>query len=588
MANKAIPILMALSGDKCGTKYPLDQDTIRLGRHPDCEVVVDVNAVSRFHAHIVRAGDRFVIEDLESRNGTFLNGKKAVGRVPLDDNDRIKICDTLFVYRSNAGNEPPPDKAPFDVRESDDDNATTVLTSIDATPSAEMMVTVQAEAKLKAMLQISDAIGRTLELDELFPKILDALFIVFPNADRALLVLADPSGKLIPRAVKHRRGKDDTVRFSRTIVRTAMDERMAILSADASSDERFSMAQSIADFSIRSVMCVPLLSHQGQKSLGVLQIDTQSQKHRFEAEDLQILTSVAAQASISIENAQMAGEMLNQARTQRELLFAKQVQASFLPKAMPEIPGYRFWAFYEAAGQVGGDYYDFVKLPNERHAVVVGDVAGKGVPAALMMANATSHTKVALLTHPDNFAEAMSQINNAICGAGIDDKFITSGLCVIDTRSHRLTIVNAGHMSPMIRRADGTIDEPADIEMTGLPIGIVEDFVYESVEADTAVGDVVVLFSDGISEAMNSNNEEYSIDRIRQKLRSVDLPPDKLGEFLLKDVKDHVGGHIQSDDITLVVFGRVDASEQPTPAKAEANLTATPPHNAEPPTSQEF
>jgi serine phosphatase RsbU (regulator of sigma subunit) len=547
------PVLQVLTGKSAGTLYPLVQECVRLGRHPECEVVVDLNSVSRFHAQLVRDGENYLLEDLGSRNGSYINGRRAEGRVPLNDNDRVRICDTLFVYRTKAEGELAP--APPRAEEHENETTTTILSSIDASSSVDVLAKVNPEGKLRAVLEISQAIGQTLDLDTIYPKVLDSLFTIFPQADRALILLLDAAERLVPKCVKHRREDRDTVRFSKTIVRRAMGEQKAILSKDASSDERFALAESIADFRIRSVMCVPLLAGD-RKPMGVIQIDTQSAHQQFDEDDLQILASVANQASTMLENARLHSEILKQERIRRELGFAKDVQAGFLPRRMPRVPGYDFWAYYEAAGQVGGDYYDFLTLPNGRQAIVLGDVSGKGVPAALLMAKATSDTKVALLTNPDSPAAAMGVLNNLICAASLEDKFITMALCVIDPATHCLTIVNAGHMSPMIRRASGAIEEPAHQEVSGLPAGVMEDFSYQAVEAPLAVGDCVVLFSDGISEAMNGKDEAYSIERIRSLLHSVPVSGGQFGELLIKDVRQHMGDRPQSDDISLVVFTR--------------------------------
>lgn len=544
------PTIQVLNGKQVGKKFELTQDQLRMGRHPDCEIPIDLNSVSRFHAHITKSGGDYVIEDLDSRNGTFVNGRKIEGPTALNDNDRIKICDILFVYRTLAQVQPTPT-----INAVEDEGKSTVVSTLDANDSKPGTIVVQAEAKLRAIIDISQAIGQTLDPDLLFPKILDSLFKIFPQADRGLIILLDGEGNLVPRCTRHRRGNEDTVRFSKTIVQQAMAQKQAILSADASSDDRFSMAQSIADFRIRSIMCVPLLGAT-QKALGVLQLDTQSYHQQFNMEDLQILVSVASQAAIAVENAEMHSEILDQTRIQRELAFAREVQAGFLPHSMPKFAGYNFWAYYEAAGMVGGDYYDFLKLPNGRQAVIVGDVSGKGVPAALFMAKVTSDTRVALLTNPDDPAAAMAAINNSVCEAAIPDKFITLALCVIDPVSHVMTIVNAGHMSPVIRRADGSLEEPAGEKITGLPIGVMEDFSYESIDVELAEKNDVVLYSDGINEAMNAHQQQYTTDKLRAKVKALNVAPPQLGEAIVRDVREHVAGYKQSDDMTLVVFAR--------------------------------
>lgn len=545
------PTLQIMSGDQAGTEISLTQATVRLGRHPTCEVLIDMNAVSRFHAQLVRENGQYYIEDLNSRNGTFVNGAKIEGKTLLSDNDRVKICDMLLAYRVSAGaGAPPPPPAP-----PEDDHASTILKTIDASQSPDAMMKVRPEAKLRAVLDISQAIGQSLDQNAIFEKILDSLFRIFPQADRAMLILAEDQEQLRIKSLKLRRPSDETVRFSRTIVRQAMSEKKAILSADAASDERFSMSQSIADFRIRSVMCVPLLA-QDQDAMGVIQIDTQSYHQKFEEEDLQILTSVAAQAAVSIENARMHEEILSQERMQRELEFAREVQHGFLPKGTPKIPGYHFWAYYEAAGQVGGDFYDFVSLPEDRLAIFVSDVSGKGVPAALLMAKASSDARVALFQSPHDAARATALMNRAVCDAQLDDRFITMILCIVDLQRNKLSITSAGHMSPIIRRADGSVREPIGDMESGLPIGVLDDFEYVAVETDLEPGDCVVLFSDGISEAMDQSNRLYTIERIREQVAALSPPAEELGEALLHDVKRHADEFRQSDDMTLVVFSR--------------------------------
>jgi len=183
--------------------------------------------------------------------------------------------------------------------------------------------------------------------------VLNSLFKIFVQADRAFIVMKTEGGQLVPLATKVRReGADDTIRVSRTIVNQVMEAKEAILSADAASDQKFEMSQSIADFRIRAMMCAPLLDSEG-KAMGVLQIDTLDQRKRFQKEDLDVLASVAAQAGIAIDNAQMHETALKQKAMERDLEVAKEVQKSFLPEKPPEVPGYRFFNYYQPANHIG-------------------------------------------------------------------------------------------------------------------------------------------------------------------------------------------------------------------------------------------
>jgi sigma-B regulation protein RsbU (phosphoserine phosphatase) len=538
--------LQVLRGSNAGREYDLAEQEILLGRDPACQIVIDDPAASRKHARLVLEEGAYVIEDLRSRNHTYVNGEPISGKVRLKDNYQFRIGQTLFVFRSHL---------PQAV-EQPEGHAVTVLDSADARSSADTAVKVDAERRLAAVLQITRALGRTLDLEDVLSKMLDGLLEIFPHADRALVLLLDGQ-RLVPKAAKHRRAQQDSIQYSQTIVRRAMAQRQAILSEDAAGDQRFPQVQSIADFRIRSIMCVPLLS-QEDSALGVIQLDTQKEGAPFSSDDLHILTSVATQASISIGYAQLHDRMLEQARFQKEMDLAQNVQQSFLPHATPELAGYGFWAYYLAAGKVGGDFYDFLRLPGGNQAVLLGDVAGKGVPAALMMAKASTMCKLALWSHPHDLTQAVGQINNEICAAGPDATFVTLVLSVIDPRTHEITFANAGHMSPMLRRADGTIDQPADDNVRGYPLGIARDVCYDTTSIRLAAGESVVLYSDGITDAMNARRELYTTERLYEQLRGMEARgPIEIGEALLADLRRHTADCQQNDDISLVVFGRV-------------------------------
>ena len=539
--------LRVLQGNETGRKYDLVSEEILIGRDSGCQVSIDDRAASRKHARLVFENSGYAIEDLDSMNHTYVNGEQINGKVPLKDDYQVKIGQTLFVFRS---------RMPAAV-EQPESRGVTVLESADARSSVDTSINVNAERKLAAILRITQALGRTLDLENVLSKMLDGLFEIFPSADRALVLLLD-GGRLVPKAARHRRDVQDSIQYSKTIVEKAMADRQAILSEDAAGDERFPQAQSVVDLRIRSVMCVPLLS-QEFSPLGIIQLDTQKAGIAFNSDDLHILSSVASQASVSIEYAQLHDEMLRQAKLQKEMDIAQGVQQSFLPKTMPELGGYGFWAYYVAAGKVGGDFYDFFRLPNGNQAVLLGDVAGKGVPAALMMVKASTVCKVALLSHPDNLGAAVGAINNEVCEAAVDASFVTLVLGVIDPRTHQVTFANAGHFSPLLRRANGTIDQPADDNVRNFPLGIFRDVGYETTSVGLAPGESILLFSDGISDAMNPQRELYSVERIHQQLRGMHgKGPAEIGEALLADLRRHVAGCEQYDDISLVVFGRVE------------------------------
>ncbi|MEL7266220.1 MAG: FHA domain-containing protein, partial [Planctomycetota bacterium] len=325
---------------------------IIIGRHPECEIIVEVGAVSRRHAKIIGSNGSFFVEDMKSRNGTFLNGQLVSGRMPLTAGDSLRICDVDLLFQDDlavgvdAGTQMTFDGTQFGVMMVDDVDKPTDLSNsgIDFRSSATSGVTVtaSAEAKLQAMIEIGKTLGQALKLDEVLPRVLDALFNIFPQADRGFVVLQDEaSDALIPRWVKsrHAGGNDEMVRISRTIIREAM-AKGALHSMDAANDGRFDASQSIADFRIRSLICAPLLNSEGVP-FGALQIDTTSNQGQFAAEDVDLLSSVATQAATVIRNAQLHEQALQQREVEQDLKLATEVQQAFLPQAPLEIPGWR-------------------------------------------------------------------------------------------------------------------------------------------------------------------------------------------------------------------------------------------------------
>ncbi|HVX13217.1 MAG TPA: SpoIIE family protein phosphatase [Pirellulales bacterium] len=552
--------LRALNGTEQGKLYRLDRANSILGRHPDCDIVLDEGAVSRQHAQISSASNEFFVEDLGSRNGTTVNGQPVRGRRRLYNNDQVKICDLLFSFQEGEPGQPPRDPwgGPVTLFEDPSGSSTSTIMStleIKSSRAGLRVSAVNPEMKLEALLEISRNLGSAISLDQVLPKILDSLFKIFLQADRGFLVLQGPDPTiLVPKAMKLRRGDaEDTIRISRTIVRKAMDGKEAILSADAASDARFDSSQSIADFRIRSMMCAPLLSSEGN-AMGVIQIDTLDQRTPFSQADLDLLASVASQAAFAVENAQLHEAALRQKALERDLELAHTVQQGFLPHKSPAIASYEFFDFYEPANQVGGDYFDYIVLPHNRLAILVADVSGKGMPAALLMAKLSAEAKYALVSEVGP-GGALFRLNAQFAQASWADRFVTMAVLVLDLERHEVQIANAGHLPPYLRRQNGTV-EPVGVDQISVPLGVIDELECEQVSVSLAPGDSLVLFTDGISEAMNMNNDLYGLARISQQ---VALPTDgvkQLGEQILKDVKLFVGKRSQSDDMCLLCLGR--------------------------------
>jgi serine phosphatase RsbU (regulator of sigma subunit)/pSer/pThr/pTyr-binding forkhead associated (FHA) protein len=534
-------VLRILEGPGAGQVHPLADQEVLIGRDPGCAVVLDHKSTSRRHARIVREHDRWLIEDLRSTNHTFVNDMPTSGRVALNDQDRIRVGQSTILFQTAASESSVPNER------------MTLVDRIGALRPLHTIVDLKPEAKLQAILEITEVLGHSLDLDELLPKIVVGLTTIFPRADRAIALLRE-GGVLVPKAVKHRQDDLANFEYSRTLVEHAMTEREAILCKDVLSDQRLAAAVSLVSSGVRSVMCVPLLLQNGD-AVGVIQLDTQSEHAPFTSEDMRILASMASQVSMAIEYCEQHKERVIQTRLREEMDFAKQVQRSLMPHSEPAIEGYEFWSYYLAAHKVGGDFFDYLALPNGKEAVILGDVSGKGVPAALVMAKISTVCKIELLSCQDDPGKALDSINH---GLDSEPHFVTLVLCMIDPRTHEITTGSAGHMSPMVCRRDGTIDEPVDGALRGVALGILDDFHYEMVTTALAPGECIVLYSDGVSEAMDAEDRTYSSQRLARLLSTLaGHGVEEVGNTVLRDVARHRGNSDQSDDITLVVFRRL-------------------------------
>ena len=543
--------------------YDLTKAETVIGRLPECDIQLNSNMVSRKHAHVVLTDEGAEIEDLGSGNGTFLNGQKIAGRTPLANGDRVKFGPILFRFEGEemaAGDdssarvlEQAAAVAGVDVEVEEGDGSSTIMGAAEQTEGFGLL-DVQPAAKLKAVLEISRSLAGTLEVEKLLPRILDSLFSIFPHADRGCILLEDDDGKMVPRAMKHRvESEDASVRLSSTILNQVLEQKKAILSADAASDDRFSASESISALTIRSMMCAPLLNLQGDP-VGVINIDTQNPLSQFKKEDLEILIAVAGQAALSYESAKLLSSYIEKQKQDSEMQIAQNVQTALLPEEMPAYDGYEFFATYESAQAVGGDYYDVVPLSDGKVALAFGDVAGKGVPGALVMSRISSVVR-STVELVDDVLEAVERINGQMCAKSVEGRFVTFVLTILDTVNHSMKCVNAGHMSPMVRLTDGGIFEFHD-DSVGVPIGVMEGFPFEVTERDLAPGEQVVLYTDGVSEAMNPASELYGMERLRDQVTKTNENAEGLGKAIREDVRSHAAGRPQNDDITLMVFGR--------------------------------
>ncbi len=586
-------VLEVLKGIKPGQLVPVQSDRTVFGRHPHCQVVLENAAVSRYHAQILESHGAYYIEDLRSRNGTYVNDQVVEGRRELNDTDVVRVCDFSFRFLVNA----PPDSKmlklgesassssdlvvgpksllteqeraqtgattdlsenSFHVVEGEEEDRSSIITTIETGSSSDLRLSVKPEAKLKAILDISKTLAGALSMEQVLDKTLECLFRIFQQADEGFVMLRDEEKKkLVVKGTKTRRkteNVDDQVHVSMTIVRKAMETSEGILSANALDDSRFRASESLSSLRIRSMICAPLLSRE-LGPLGVIQITTNDIGAQFRHEDLDLLMSVASQVSLAVENSYLYHRAMQQRDLERDLEFATQVQLGFLPNTRPKLPGFEFFDYYEPAQRVGGDYFDYIHLPNNRLAVAVADVAGKGVPAALLMARLYSSVRYHLLSQTDP-AAAMTGLNAEISVSGLGHRFITCAVIIIDPDANEVVLVNAGHLPPIRRSPDGQV-ESLGMKESGMPLGILPDQKFQGTTFSLTPGETWLLYTDGITEAMKSQKLIYGTKRLLDFVAQSPRKIDELVKGVVEDVEKFVEGRAQSDDMCVVGFQRL-------------------------------
>ena len=542
---------------KDGQSFPYELTVFpaRMGRHPDCDVQVDSNMVSRFHAQLVNVDNKIMLEDLSSGNGSFLNGRQLEENKPLAlrHNDRIKLGPIKFRYEEESNDSSSELGMTMGV-DLNDGASSTIMGSASARGFG--VFEVRPEDKLRGILKINQNLAGLIEVSSIAPKILGTLFEIFPQADRGAILMKDSVHKrFVPIAQKRRaESEDESVRLSRTVLERVINDKAGILSADAASDSRFSASESISSLTIHSMMCVPMLDMEGEP-FGVISLDTQNPMKRFTEEDLELLLAVASQSANSYENVRLLQSHLDKQKQDKEMNIARGVQKALLPDKLPDVEGYRFFASYDAAQAVGGDYFDCFLIGPRKVCVSFGDVAGKGVPGALIMSRMASVVQ-STMSFTDDVRIAIQRINSHMCHNMVEGRFVTYILGVIDLEKNRITMANAGHMSPMIRKANGEVEE-FNQETIGIPVGIINGYPYEVVERKIAVGDMFVLVTDGVDEAMDPDGNLYTKERVHEFVANGSPDPEVLGRALLADVRVHANGREQNDDITIMTFGRL-------------------------------
>ena len=428
--------------------------------------------------------------------------------------------------------------------------------------------------RLTLLYHLSQAFNSSLDLDEVLNRVMDEV-IVATGAERGFVTLREAGGKLVfcaARGIEQRSIDEPQFQISRSVVEEVAREGQPILASDALQDDRFSQRASIRGLQLRSILCAPLKIK--DRVTGVIYVDSHLRAGIFSQADLELVSAIASSAAIAIENARLYQIAVEKARMERELQLAREVQTSLLPCEIPSVAGWDFAARWKPARQVSGDFYDFVPMgedlstgsPASRQpasqaqagqslGLVIADVSDKGMPAALFMAVSRSIIRATAASNRSP-AESISQANRLLCADSINSMYVTLFYGRLDLTTGRLVYVNAGHNPPLLYRVQQ--DELIELKTEGMAMGLFEGVDFEERAVTLDAGDFILLYTDGVSEAMNTQHEMFDEERLRRVLLdNRQASAEEIAEELEGALAAFTGLVTPSDDITYVIARRM-------------------------------
>ena len=538
-------------------KFPVSRLRTTIGRSARADLCIPDAFASRLHAEVRQEGDSYWLVDLGSANGTRLDGAPVTTTLPLINGGEIQIGETRIEFQSDARPVISFSSTLISDATSALDPSNTISFMGRRNPTTEILDS--SLSSRNDLLGLISKVGVTLlsssDLDDTLNQVASLVFEAVP-AERVVIMLRDessPDGMIIK--VARHRGSDTKigeVRVSRAIMNEVVENGKSVLTSDAQQDPRFA-SQTIILQGIRSVLAVPM-SVDERHVFGIIYADSPTNQSTFTSDHLNILTTLASVASIRVENASLIDERINRERMERELELATEIQQRFQPDGPPIVAGYDFQGISFSCYEIGGDYYDFIPRHDGTMLVALGDVSGKGTSASLLMSSlhAAIHAQVAAKTPLD---ELVTAVNVYLANNTPTNRFITLFVAELDPATGKLTYINAGHNPPLIGRADGTLEL---VQSGGLPLGLMDFAEYEVGHAQLFSGDVLFIYSDGVSEANNLNEDEFGMERLQNVISSnVARSASGIRDKVEAALSEFTGTADPNDDITLVIVKKL-------------------------------
>lgn len=413
--------------------------------------------------------------------------------------------------------------------------------------------TVQQSYKLGMLLEAAALLNSSLDIDEIIPELMETTNLIMETKTSLLMLADEDTGELVVKAASGTLPEDiidKRIPKGEGISGWVVENDSAIIVQDVNKDARFYQIGEYISNQGTSMICAPIKIH--NKVIGVLAAYNKYDGADFSRSDVNIIETIARQAAIAFNTARLHREALEKQRLEHELIFARKIQERFWPNNPPNMDGIEVSAVSVPATQVGGDYYDFINLSEEKLGIAIGDIAGKDVSAALLMATTRSALRVQAEETSRSLSDIFYQLNNAIYRDTAPEKFLTLFYGILDPKNRQLKYINGAHNPPIIYNSDTHLTNLLDVG--GTLVGMFSGTDYEDGIVQLYSGDTLVMYTDGITEASNLEGELFAEDRLHDIIKgATDLNARELLGTIQREVNDFSLGVPQQDDMTLVV-----------------------------------
>ena len=526
-------------------RQPLQGEAVSIGRASDCTIPIKDRYLSRKHAEIVPVGSAWMLKDLGSANGTYLNGTRVERDEVLKTGDRIRLGDTEIVFETSGAST---DRFFTVADTAGGTNPTIAIPVGDISDKPEE----QDVARLQTLTLLARELIEDRPMDELFGFITERI-MEHLHPSRAAIALLGPDGRSFTKVEVRRSDPSDTseLTISHTLLAAVVEEKKALAFVDVSVDEKLRSAKSIIMQGIHSILCAPLLI--GDSVVGVLYVDYLFTHRSISEEDVRLVAQIGRFAAIKLETTRLREEAIQKRIMDEELKTASGIQRRLLPPAPSNVPGFTFVGKNQPCRTVSGDYYDFAIRPDGRVYFVIGDVSGKGVTAGLMMAGLQVAFRIFSKSDPDP-SVLVTQLNLALKENLPQSKFVTLFLGRLDTNTGLIEYVNAGHTPPLWLSRQGAVE----LGESDLLLGVVSRAEFTTRRLQLEPGDSLIMFTDGVTEARDRAGVDLGSTIIADALvplhgSDANIIATSVNETVLQHVGD---AENLDDDVTLLVVSR--------------------------------